>query len=132
MTLRELVADNARRLDAIKPGWERLIPLDDFDMRHRSRCMLGWVFGEDAKAEIKHRANGFEYVMLHHNPGLDLHRPSDVNANSAFSHNVPASLWREEITARLEAPLVTIPKQANADTESLQLPTPRLQPALGK
>jgi hypothetical protein len=50
VTAEPRVADGARLLDLVRPGWEEKINIDELDMSSGRWCVLGQVYGSYAKA----------------------------------------------------------------------------------
>lgn len=99
MTLREAVADRACWLDTIKPGWERLVPLQEGELDMGGQvvgcapCIADHVFAQEATGV----ESGFVFMWK-----LPEYQQTLTDENiQAFYSEAAATLWREEISARL-------------------------------
>lgn len=93
--LKQKVANRARWLDGIKPGWEKLVPLEEGKLDMWSGCapcVADYIFAEEA-CSIKHMA-GFRWVR---DALLDGISPQEFCGGG----DDLVSMWREEISARL-------------------------------
>ena len=100
MTLREAVADRAQWLDGIKPGWEKLVPLqkDKVDMiSNCAPCVADYIFAKEAGG-LKHYEGHF---FLLHKLGYQDWYNQPGHIGGAFSMHEAMPMWREEISARL-------------------------------
>lgn len=110
MTLREMVADRAVRLDGVKANWFRRVPLRDgaVNMFCGGECILGHVFREEAPEY----QNGYGWAIEQFQWAL--------HCGGAFADARSLPMWREEISSRLAkftpAPDAHVRTTANADT----------------
>ena len=106
MTLRDTVANRAKRLDRVKPDWYQRVPLEDgaVDMLLCKQCILGHVFRD----KIDTLRGGFGWATAHF-------AWAEYN-DGAFTQSASLPMWREEISARL-AQWTPAPIDAITETE---------------
>lgn len=103
MTLQESVNDRAKWLDSVKPGWHKLVPLEDgkIDMSglclNCAGCILDHVFEAENKANSIVYSGGYSFARDRYEVET---APLDWTMNP-FASPEALPFWKQEISARL-------------------------------
>lgn len=93
--LQETVAEAAKRLDKVVPGWEDRVDLPTLNIASCSDCILGQVFRKEARAWNRRlNLTGYHYAMDKHWDGIM------SGLSIAFTQEDAERYWVQEIQSR--------------------------------